>query len=523
MVTRTPRERFLGETPHHIFGLWQGIKEGVRKGLSSYSTEIPSQGVSKLEVSKYQAIPSKVFREGAKKKRIFGVPVPLTGEISVGGKQVRIPGRLLTAEDEFFKSINYQAELQSLAYRRAVKKGLKGKARAQDIAETLANPPANLVKIAEGEMLYRVFQKELGKSGKALQSLRMNTPGLKYIIPFLRTPVNIVKFGLERTPLYYPVVIRKMLKGELKGGAVSDELAKATLGSFIASAVAIHAAEGNITGGGPKNRTQREELYRTGWQPYSIKIGDNYVPYGRLEPLGMVMGLTADFVELMDTMSDGETDDVAAKIALAIAQNVTNKTFMSGLSDALNATSDPARYGDRWTKRLVGSVVPRVSATAAKVVDPNFKEPGTYSEVLKANIPFLSRDVPNKHNLWGEPIAIPGTAVERAISPVRRSPIVESKLDDEMVRLEMGIAMPRSDIRGIELTPEEQEWLTVEAGQWAKKRLDARVNSPSWDRRRDEGKKEVIRDIIMAGRKRARGLLLRKIKDRLPRRKAANE
>lgn len=517
-ITRTPRERFFGETPHHIFGLWQGIKEGTRKGLEAFKTEVPSQGLSKLEVTKYQAIPSKVFRAGAEKKRIFGKEIPFTGEIELGGKQVRLAGRGLTAEDEFFKAVNYQAEIQSLAYRKAVTEGLKGEARAKRIAEILADPSSELVGMAQEEMLYRVFQKKLGASGTTLQRYRQVTPGLKYVIPFLRTPINIAKFGLERTPLYYPFILRKMLKGELKGGQVSDELAKATLGSFVAATVAMYAAEGKITGGGPKDKAKREALYRTGWQPYSIEINGNYYAYGRLEPLGTTIGLTADFVELMDTMSDEEREDVATKIALSVSKNITNKTFMSGLSDAINATADPERYGEAWTNRIVSTAVPRIAATTARAIDPTLKEPSTYSEVLKANIPFLSRDVPIKRTLWGEPIEISGTAAERMISPIRRSPVRESKIDNEMVRLGISISMPRPEIRGIELTPDEHDWLVKEAGQWAKKRLDARVNTSSWDKEKDEKKEAIIRETIMAGRDRARGLLFGKIKERLPQR-----
>ena len=51
---------------------------------------------------------------------------------------------------------------------------------------------------------------------------------------------------------------------------------------------------GLITGGGPKRQQDRIRLRKTGWQPYSFKIGDKYYPYGRVEPLAMIMGTVAD-------------------------------------------------------------------------------------------------------------------------------------------------------------------------------------------------------------------------------------
>ena len=42
-------------------------------------------------------------------------------------------------------------------------------------------------------------RKELGTAGKAVQNLSNKVPGLKLVIPFVRTPANIVKFAGERS------------------------------------------------------------------------------------------------------------------------------------------------------------------------------------------------------------------------------------------------------------------------------------------------------------------------------------
>lgn len=493
-ATGLPKERFFGEIPHQVFGMWQGIKEGGRKGLEAFRTETPSQGVSKLEVSRFQSIPGPT------------------------GRIVRLPGRALMAEDEFFKAINFQAELHSLAYRKATTEGKKGQERLQRIAELTSNPAPEMMKKAKGEALYRTFQKELGPSGKALQRLRSTTPGFRYIVPFLRTPTNIVKFGLERTPLNFLRIGFKVAKGDLKGGELSDELARATVGSLIAAMVGVLYLEGKITGGGPKNPGQKATLFRTGWQPYSFKVGDQYFGYGRLEPLGMTVGLTADFMELQDTMSEGERDDVAAKLSLAIAQNLTNKTFMQGLSNAINAISDPIRYGDQWVERFVATGVPRVVAGAARALDPQLKEPEGIIEIYKAQLPFLSSDVLPKRNLWGEPIEIQGTRLERFISPIPITAVQESKIDEEMARLNMGVAMPRKVIKGVDLTLEEYDVYIRDAGRLAKKKLDSIVANPGYAATNDDRKRRRIRTVIFKAREKVRTRVYNSIKTNTPER-----
>ena len=489
-ATGRPRERFFGEVPQHMYGLWEGIKDGTRKGVQAFITEIPSQGVSKLEQTRFRAVPG------------------------VTGRTVRIPGRALIAMDEFFKAINFSTELHSEAYRLASKEGLKGRARARRMAEVIQDPPIDILKRSQEEMLYRVFQKDLGAFGKTLQRARVVDPSgvLKWIVPFVRTPINIAKFGLERSPLYFPLIGKRALKGELAKGALADELAKATMGSGVAATIALLSKEGRVTGAGPKDAGKRRNLFATGWQPYSIQVGDEYFSYGRLEPLGTVMGLTADFMDLFDTMSEGEREDIAAKLSLAVAQNITNKTFMQGLSNALNAVSDPVRYGENWTDRFIGTAIPRGVAALARAEDPIMRDPQTFKEIFKAQLPMLSLDVLPKRDLWGEPIRRTTEGIEALVSPVRRSPIKAKKLDNEMVRLDITVGMPDKSIRGIDLTAEEYDELIKTAGKWSRRRLDAKLRSPGYDGKRDEAKIQLIRKTIMAGRERARGKMFGKIR-----------
>ena len=471
-ITRTPRERFYGEIPEHIYGAWHGMKEGITAGMKAFVTEIPTEDAMKLE------IPRKMAIKGKK------------------GRIIRLPGRSLMGEDEFFKAINYRAELHSLAFRQAAKEGLKGDARVKRIAEIVSKPSDELHEKSTGEMLYRVFQKELGPSGKALTKLRTVTPGLKYIIPFLKTPTNIAKFGLERTPLSlarYPGMFKKLMKGELKGADITDEMAKTLMGSMIGLGTFMLAKEGSITGGGPKNKADREALYRTGWQPYSLKVGSKHYSYGRLEPLGMVMGIAADASDIWDEMGTEEQENVAALIALSVSKNLTSKTFMKGLSDAMNATTDPARYGEKWVQGFIASGVPSIAAATTRALDPELKEAQTILDKIKSRIPGVAGGLFPKRDIWGNAIERDLAGVAAMVSPVYVAEGKGTKADQEVVRLGVRIGKPSKKIGEQELTPEQYDRLAVEAGAEAKKRVDRFVGQKSYNNMKDEFKAKMIK------------------------------
>ena len=76
------------------------------------------------------------------------------------------------------------------------------------------------------------------------------------------------------------------------GGARQQlALTKMSTGSAIMFAAIDLAFGGYITGEGPANSAQRQTIMRTGWQPNSIKIGDRYFSYSRLDPIGITLGI----------------------------------------------------------------------------------------------------------------------------------------------------------------------------------------------------------------------------------------
>jgi len=62
----------------------------------------------------------------------------------------------------------------------------------------------------------------------------------------------------------------------------------------ITAALANQVDEENVTGSYPKDAAKRNAMIAAGIPEYSIKIGDTYYSYARVEPLATIMGVTVD-------------------------------------------------------------------------------------------------------------------------------------------------------------------------------------------------------------------------------------
>lgn len=473
--TGKPRDRFAGEAAAAVFGISQGLKVGVRKMLWSFRTGLPSDAQAKLE--------TRIFRSIKGKK----------GEI------IRIPGRFLIAADEFFKGLNYSTEIHALAFRDATKKGLRGKAKSDRIAAIINDPTKEIDDIARAKMLNRVFQKPLTGLFKDIAKARLRegpaSIAFRFIVPFVRTPINIAKYTLERTPIgFIRIAGQQLTEKPFEAGEVAERLAKATVGTAIGAVAYQYALEGKITGSGPTDRNQRDALYRTGWRPYSIKIGDKYYGYGSLEPIGSIFGMASDLAEGANTLSDGEYKELALKMAKSLAKNTTNKTFLRGLGNALEAMEDPDRYAGAWIESFGSTIVPQIVAGAARASDDSFRRTEGMGEYIQSKIPFMSQDLLPERTIWGDPIPRgEGSFLRQFLSPIPVSTARGTEADREMVRMGMGIGKPQPVINNIKLTPKEYDDLMILAGSRAKKMIDKLVASKSYRNMPDKIKEKQIR------------------------------
>jgi hypothetical protein len=462
----------MGEAAAQSFGLIQGFKDGLKlAGQALRTGEGAFDASSKIEGSGRRAITAENIRELPGIKKLAPNALDEGGmaarAVDLLGEGVRLPGRFLTAEDDFFKAIGYRMELQALAYRKGVSEGLSGDDLSKRIREIVSDPQKNAPEVhlaAIDAAKYQTYTNDLEAGGRGIQTAANKIPGLKLVIPFIRTPANILKFAVERTVL---APMMKNVRADIAaGGARRDmALAKISMGSMTMATVGALAAAGHITGGGPSDTALRSHMMNQGWQPYSIKIGDKYYAYGRLEPIGLILGLAADAVDIMGEAEDMDASELAAVISVAAAKNVTSKTWLRGLSDVVAALEDPDRYGEAYLQRFAGSAVPSAVAQVERTIDPEMSEVRSYVDAIKARTPGFSKDLPTRRNLWGEKITFNGALGPDIVSPIFTSSVKESPIDAELVKLKAPIRMPqrKQTFEGVplNLTPQEYEEFVV--------------------------------------------------------------
>lgn len=451
------------------------------------------------------------------------------------GRTVNLPGNMLEVSDRFFKTIGYRGELNALAYRKAMAEGLDGDDAARSIADTLANPPENLVADALDVAHYNTFTNELGKTGQAFQTAVRKIPGLKLVLPFIRTPTNIVKYTFARTPLAY---MSSAIRADVKAGGsrAAQAHARVALGSMMMLYMADLTTEGTITGRGPEDPRMRKIRMQEGWRPYSVKVGDRWFQYSRTDPIGMIMGIGADIAELTTNANDEESEMMATAAVMALANNLANKTYMSGIYDFIgaidpsNPTSDPGKYLQNFTSGMVpfssfvrnvaGVTDPvlRETRTAATTAEGEDDAVATYFESMLASvrskIPGMGEDLPPRRDLYGEPIDRSsgiGWAYD-LISPIASKADNPDPITRVLIDNKVPVSAPPRLISGVRLNAEEYSEFSRISGEMLKEHLGALIKNPQF-KRLSEGpdgmKSELIMDTIRSTRDIARAQMLR--------------
>lgn len=289
-------------------------------------------------------------------------------------------------------------------------------------------------------------------------------PVLKFVVPFLRTPANILKFGFDRSPFGLLKNVSKEYRRKYFEGTdieKADALGQLSLGALTTASTLLYLNSGSqaITGGGPRNRQERDALRETGWQPYSIKLGDTYISYQRLDPVATMMQMAADYRDYL-TYEVKDDDDRGAfelftAMSLVYAVNLTDKTFLQGVNNMLNVMRDPEYYGPKLFKDvssgLVPNVINQVRNTKSEII---VKEAKSFSDTLTKRVPGLDKKVAPKRNILGEEVyrsnpMILGTGLFGLVNPFYVSPDRKDLVFNEIAKTRQGYKLPPKYLFGI--------------------------------------------------------------------------
>jgi hypothetical protein len=282
---------------------------------------------------------------------------------NLGEYYYRLPGRMLMAEDQFFKTINYRAELSARAAREASVMRQAG-ASADEIdarrLEVLRDPQVAAPDIHLGSidhMREQTFTTPPGKTAAPLQKFFNEAkigdfPAGRIVVPFFNVINNITKYSASRVPGLALVNSRSKTYQDLfSGDAARRQLAmgKWATGGAIMGTTAYMNMNGQVTGRLSDNPKVRAQMEAQGKKPFSVvmQMSDGTsrtVQYNRLDPLGMQIGIAATTAEVMHYASEEDREMLAVAAVAAVLPYMEEKAFFSGAADFMNAMFP--QYGD---------------------------------------------------------------------------------------------------------------------------------------------------------------------------------
>lgn len=393
------------------------------------------------------------------------------------------PTRFLGAQDEFFKTVRYRSVVQSRAAVAGEQMGLKGQDLKEFVESRLYQAFDDEGRAVDPEALLEAqtstFNQELlpGTLGAGIRNLRTYYPPIGFVLPFVKTPINVLRYSHKYTPGLNLIQgeYRAMLLGKVGTERQAQAIGQMALGSLFMASAGLLVANGRVTGGGPSDDQLRKQLIEQGWKPYSVVVTNadgskTYVPYGRFDPVGLPMGIMADLHELY-TMDPEHRDisNIATATGVALARNFSDRTFLLNMNQLVDALSDPENKMEKFVGNMGSSMIPMSSALRGYGnQDPYLREArGLLDRVLK-DIPGYSKGLPPRRDVFGEPVARRiGVTTTMSEDPV------EAEVNRIMLETNEGLSMPQPTHNGLDLRD-----VTLKSGQNAYDRYQELAAKP---------------------------------------------
>ena len=269
----------------------------------------------------------------------------------------------LEAEDAIFKRITYADTLAGYLQAHGV------------TAEQMRNNTVDaqlLIRArdyAGREALKATYQDRNMVSDKVVQIARALGPAGEAVLPFKRTPANILVRGMEYSPaglakaLTYDLI--QVKRGRMTGAEAIDHIASGLTGSGLMALGAYLFAQGIVTSGGGDDEGQDTLNDLTGVQNYALYL--DWLPDFIKTPLGIQDGenVTLDWlapealpffmgVELMDSMGQG--GNTAESISTAL-KSISDPMLELSMLQSLNDVIDSASFSENKLAALVSSAL----------------------------------------------------------------------------------------------------------------------------------------------------------------------
>ncbi|AHF08556.1 hypothetical protein [Desulfitobacterium metallireducens] len=285
-------------------------------------------------------------------------------------------------------------------------------------------------------------------------------------LPFTKTPINIIKRGMQYSPIGIVNGLSKIRDSKGASFAI-DEMAKGLTGTGILGLGYLLASKGILTGKASSDADLKAYDANTGNSPFSI-LGK--YSYDWMQPFSVPLSVG---VEIYNAIKNKPED--VAKMNSLVEKNNTSKlwemglTIANGMMEGLNASGDTVFNMSimKGVKNLLGGgtkgfmeglaqlpqsyatqFIPTAVSQLAGTIDPTVRQtyikgnmPESFKNAIVAKIPVVSMSLQPKQTPFGEDVKKIENPVGRAFSQflspgiIARDQNIDPKVDSELRRL----------------------------------------------------------------------------------------
>lgn len=421
----------------------------------------------------------------------------------------------------------------------------------QSWQQTLADLSPELSQQLNEFKMFNSFRSRLGnaaidKLARQMVQAKDAVPELNLIVPFVTTPTNVWKEAMGYLPgagmlrvsqakkdikllqARREVFLDKATKatnvdtqalnmekaariqGEInfKQQKIPDFYVQQMMGTGLMFSAYSMVNAGVLTGHYSNDPAERQRQITAKIPPMSIKIGDQWISYQKLEPVSTVLGLVADTMQgLKEGRIKGEGLEIGDFLKI-VGNNMVDKTFTEGLSKLFLAMQEPDRYAESFVVSLTNPVIPAIVNQIARIEDDvkrEIRDPELSNWILnslKSRIPGVRKELPAQVNLVGQEQdlgTVGGQVTGFNVEGADREAV--NKLFDNPF---LKVTRTTRSVGGLELTGEQYSEMENRIGDLTYQMLQPYANNPGFNAMPRPLQAKLIKSTITEIRKQER-------------------
>jgi hypothetical protein len=419
-------------------------------------------------------------------------------------KAINFIFRSLSAEDRLFRVYAYRRSIEDRARVTALNEMRQGAITSKDVVkraeELAANPSPDMVadslldaevatfnepnRLAEGISAFKAKQGPVGQFA------------VDMLIPFPRTPSNIIRRLLEYSPLGFgknafqvAKAVTKKAFTEADQRAFAQMFGRASIGSGLIALGAKLYDSGLMTGLWEDSPSKRNRDTAAGRTPGSILIGDGWHQITGFSPLGNLLAIGATMAR--EENRDEDDKDFFNPAIEALTHSIGEAPLMAGVNQMAESLTRPGSTGEKLLGGAIGSFVPTIASDVAEAIDPAQREPKGILGQTQKRIPGLRQTLPEAVDVTGQAKQDYGPGQALAGPTKATTDVAQSNpIFAELVRIDAGISGFRQKSGE---TPDNYRRRVQAFGRLYSQYGHVLINSPQYRAATDAERREVFR------------------------------